>query len=212
MNRREFITVAGAGTTAVGATVAGAGAAQEGTAPNGTENGTTTPNGTATPMPDDGDETVTVDVGPGGNFVYAPGTDEPLYITPGTTIEFVWQSDNHNVVVDSQPDDADWAGYEPTENAGFTYFHTFETMGTYEYFCQPHQNLGMAGTIVVNEDGRAPGGGSGGGEVDPEELGVAFQAHFVGIATILAIIVSLIFAFYVLKYGESPNSSSPNRE
>ncbi|MFB6173819.1 MAG: halocyanin, partial [Halobacteriales archaeon] len=55
------------------------------------------------------------------------------------------------------------------------------------------------------------GGGEGGGEVNPEEMGVPFQAHYVGIAAILGILLSLIFTFFVLKYGESPNTSSPGR-
>jgi plastocyanin len=48
-------------------------------------------------------ETVTVAVGPGGALVYEPGTDAPLEVLPGTTVEFVWESDNHNIVVESQP-------------------------------------------------------------------------------------------------------------
>jgi hypothetical protein len=41
-------------------------------------------------------------------------------------------------------------------------------------------------------------------------MGVPIQAHFVGIATILAIIVSLVFTFFMLKYGESPHASGGN--
>ena len=67
-------------------------------------------------------------------------------------------------------------------------------------------------TAGNESDGNETAGGGGGGEVDPHELGVPFQAHFVGIATLLAIFVSLVFSFYVLKYGESPHSSSPNRK
>ena len=43
-------------------------------------------------------------------------------------------------------------------------------------------------------------------------MGVPIQAHWVGIATILAIMSSLMFTFYVLKYGESAHSSSPGRD
>jgi hypothetical protein len=50
-----------------------------------------------------------------------------------------------------------------------------------------------------------------GGEVELHSLGVPILAHWVGIAAILGIIVSLLFTFYVLKYGESAHSSSPNR-
>jgi hypothetical protein len=41
-------------------------------------------------------------------------------------------------------------------------------------------------------------------------MGVPFQAHFVGIATILAVTLSLVFTFSLLKYGESANTKGGN--
>jgi len=180
MSRRAFLTTA-AGTAAVaGAT--GAAAGQEG---GGTEQ---------------------VMVGPGGSLVFEPGTEEPLQILPGTTVEFVWDSDNHNIVVESQPEGADWGGHTPLENTGFTYSHTFETLGTYEYYCEPHRSAGMVATIEVVENPDA--GGGGGGEKELHDLGVPIHAHWVGAATILGILVTVIFTFYVLKYGESPHTGT----
>jgi plastocyanin len=34
-------------------------------------------------------------------------------------------------------------------NPGQTFTHTFDTPGTYKYFCIPHEVAGMTGTIVV---------------------------------------------------------------
>jgi plastocyanin len=34
---------------------------------------------------------------------------------------------------------------------GETYEHTFETAGTYEYFCIPHETTGMVGTVKVTD-------------------------------------------------------------
>jgi hypothetical protein len=42
-------------------------------------------------------------------------------------------------------------------------------------------------------------------------MGVPFQAHFVGLATLLMMVVSLIYTFFLLKYGESPHTSGSNR-
>jgi hypothetical protein len=53
---------------------------------------------------------------------------------------------------------------------------------------------------------------SEGGGVDLHNLGVPILAHWVGVAAIFGIVVSLVFTFYVLKYGESAHSSSPNRK
>jgi plastocyanin len=200
MRRREFLASAGAAGGAVAASTAGSAAAQEA-------------------------KTHTVEMTDG--LKYQP---QELVIAPGDTVVF----ENvgtvpHSVTAyqDGIPEDASyWAsgGFE-TESAargawpdggnvdgGESYEYTFETTGEHEYLCIPHEGAGMVGTIIVQEGGASAGGEGGGGEVDPEEMGVPIQAHFVGIATILMIIVAIVFNFYLLKYGESPNASSPNRK
>ncbi|WP_227376113.1 plastocyanin/azurin family copper-binding protein [Haladaptatus halobius] len=157
-----------------------------------------------------GGPTKTVKVGPGGNLTFEPSE---LSIPPGTTVKWVWESNTHNVVPESQPSGSSWKGTpgapSKTYDSGHTYSHTFDTPGTYEYFCQPHKSAGMTGTLQVGG-----GGGGGGGaaeEADPEEMGVPFQAHYVGIATILMMVVSIIYTFFFLKYGESAHTSGGNR-
>jgi len=219
MRRRDFLKVA-SGAVATAAAVDGAAAEGDpsGTAPaqqsgtttagNGTTGNGTTGNQTTTTSGGGGGETVTVNVSTeNDDFVFQPGTSEPLYISPGTTVEFVWKgSIGHNVSVQNQPSGASWEGHETLETAPFTYSHTFETKGEYEYVCTPHESSGMVGSIVVNESGQAPVP-EGGEELSPHEMGVPFQAHFVGIATVLMMIVSTIYTFFVLKYGESRHAS-----
>ncbi|WP_336038001.1 plastocyanin/azurin family copper-binding protein [Halobacterium yunchengense] len=103
----------------------------------------------------DGDEaddvpegTEVVRVGPDGDYVFEP---EELTVETGTTVRFVWESSTHNVAVTSQPDDADWEGHEPIEDEGFSFEHTFEVAGRYEYVCTPHRAQGMRGAVVVEE-------------------------------------------------------------
>lgn len=47
------------------------------------------------------------------------------------------------------------AGAQPFDSgfiaAGGEYSHTFTVAGTYKYFCQPHETLGMLGTVVVTQ-------------------------------------------------------------
>jgi len=195
MRRRDFLRAAGGSAAAV--TAAGTAAAQE-------DGDTTTGDGGGG---GGGGPTETVAVGPGNNLVFSPGTNEPLRITPGTTVEFVWESDNHNVVVDSQPEGANWEGTaggpDTTYDTGHTYSFTFETLGTYEYACEPHRAAGMLGTVEVVESL-----GGGGGTKALHDLGVPIQAHWVGSATILGILVTIVYSFYVLKYGESPNTGN----
>ncbi|WP_121822134.1 plastocyanin/azurin family copper-binding protein [Halostella salina] len=216
MNRRDFLkTASGVTGTAAVASAAPPAVAQEG----GQENETTTAGNDTSGNESAGNETAGGGgAGGGSETVQLTGDNvfDPaeLYIAPGTTVTFEWTGGNHNIIVDSQPSDANWEGHQPIEGPGTTHEHTFEVLGDYNYYCSPHQSLGMEGVIHVTESGQNPAaaGGGGGGEVDPHELGVPFQAHYVGIATLLAVFVSLVFSFYVLKYGESPHASSPNRK
>lgn len=81
-------------------------------------------------------------------FAFDPDSVE---IAAGETVTWEWGTDTHNIVVDSQPDDADWSGHETIENTGFEYSYTFDVAGTYEYHCEPHINLDMVGEVVVTE-------------------------------------------------------------
>lgn len=149
-----------------------------------------------------GTETVEVD---DNEFVPAE-----LTIEPGTTVTWEWVGSNqHNINPGSQPEDANWEGQTDLQAEG-TYEHTFETEGTYEYVCDPHVSVGMTGSIEVTSD--AGGGGPATADVDIHELGVPIQKHFVGVASFFAIFIALTFTFYLLKYGESANTSSPGRK
>jgi plastocyanin len=144
--------------------------------------------GTATAAESGGTQTVRV-----VNYAYEPGTEEPMQIAPGTTVEWVWQSDGHNIVVDSQPEGADWEGHEPIENEGFTYSHTFETLGEYSYYCEPHLSLGMEATIVVTEN---PSSGEGGYvSILPD------SAKTLGVAATGSMAAVLGLAYFFMKYG-----------
>jgi plastocyanin len=134
--------------------------------PTATAEQTTEPETTteSEPTTDDGDgadgqsrASAVVEVGADGEYVFSPGTDEPVYVTPGTEVLFYWASDSHNIAVEQTPDGATWEGHETVENEGFEHRHTFETPGEYRFHCEPHRSLGMTGTVVVNESGRPPG-------------------------------------------------------
>ncbi len=144
-----------------------------------------------------GGPTQTVTVGPGGALTFEPAE---LTISPGTSVEFTWGSGGHNV----SPNEGNW-GHQPIEDQGFSFTTPpFQETGEHGYVCTPHESAGMTGTIIVQEGGASSGGEEE--EPSPEEMGVAFQAHFVGIATLLMMVLSLIYTFFAVKYGESPNA------
>ena len=81
-------------------------------------------------------------------------------------------------------------------------------MAQYIYTVAPTR---MVGDITFG-GGKKGGGGAAQQEADPEEMGMPFQTHFVGIAALLMMVVSLIYAFFFLKYDELPHASGSNRK
>ena len=95
-----------------------------------------------------------VTVGPAGQLVFSPDT---LNIQVGDTVRWTWGSSNHSVTSGTSctpdsaycsPDDMNCdAG--TLSNMGTIYQHTFDTAGSYNYFCALHCSRGMVGTVNV---------------------------------------------------------------
>lgn len=147
---------------------------------------------------------------------------DALTVAPGDTV--VWEtvgSIGHSVTAyeDEIPDDAAYFasdGLEDESSArsaypdegdvaeGETYEHTFEVEGTYDYFCIPHESVGMLGTITVGAD--AGGGGGDATEASGEAGGasgveVPPSAQVLGVATTVAMVAVLGLAYVMLRYG-----------
>ncbi len=95
-----------------------------------------------------GQEEVTVTVGAEGNggfFTFSPAT---MRIDPGTTVVWKWSGNGgmHNVVAKDGAFESELQG-----DAGATFEHTFESEGAFEYACEPHEALGMTGTVLVGD-------------------------------------------------------------
>ncbi|MFB6083900.1 MAG: halocyanin domain-containing protein [Halorientalis sp.] len=214
MNRRDFIRTAGGAAGATAAVSASAGTAAA--ASEGGGGGATKPdfggwldnaNGyDGTVVDKTGKKEVTVKVGAGSSgYAFAPPA---VHVDKGTTVKFKWTGKGgaHNVVSKGEgPLDAG----APVGGTGVKYEYTFKKSGIFNYKCNPHQALGMKGSIVVGSDYPTVQVG-GGGEKSLHEMGVPLQAHYVGLATILSVLVSLVFTFFLLKYGESPHAKGGN--
>jgi plastocyanin len=103
---------------------------------------------------DDAGPVTTVLVGPNADHSYLP---RAVTIPVGTTVEWLWESDGHNVTSGAEgmadglfcsPSDASCAS-PPTSNTGTIYRHKFTSPGTFPYFCGPHYSVGMKATITV---------------------------------------------------------------
>ena len=87
--------------------------------------------------------------GPDGEDVFDPGT---IVIDSGTTVEWVWESGNHDIVPTEQPDGSKWEGVPDRHEPPYDHEWTFDVPGTYGYVCSPHEDRGMTGTIIVLDD------------------------------------------------------------
>jgi len=72
-----------------------------------------------------------------------------LTITVGQTVQWINTGGNHNVNGTTATFPSNPESFGNAVGAGWTFDHTFMTAGSYDYQCDPHVGLGMAGTITV---------------------------------------------------------------
>ena len=115
-----------------------------------TATATATPTGTPTPA-GEADHTVSM-VTEGSEYYFDP---IGLAVEPGDTVEWVNESGSHSSTSydDRVPEGAETWDSGVLSEEGATFRHTFETGGTYDYFCTPHRTLEMVGRVVVGEPG-----------------------------------------------------------
>ena len=78
------------------------------------------------------------------NLRFSP---ETITLQEGDSVRFFWSGEllPHNAVENSGLFDTG----EPSTEVDYTYTFSFGENGTYEYVCEPHEDLGMIGTIIV---------------------------------------------------------------
>jgi len=131
-----------------------------------------------------------VKVGPNGQNIFDPAE---LYVTPGTTVRFVWEGGPHNVHATDVPDDAGWSAQTEVTGPPMEYTHTFDgPMGEYNYVCDPHASVGMEGTIIVTD---SPPKNEGYQTIVPD------SAKTLAVAAVGSMTSVLGIAYFFMKYG-----------
>ena len=113
---------------------------------------------TPTSGPKGGNATVEMKTNGDGNYFDPVG----LYLEPGDSVTFITKSGNHsatayhkgNIYAETNriPKDAAAWGSKVLQK-GESYEHTFEAVGTHDYYCIPHKTLGMIRRIIVEKPG-----------------------------------------------------------
>ncbi len=86
----------------------------------------------------------TVTVSMEDNF-FAPAN---ITVEPGTTVTWVQNGENPHTTTSY---DGLWDSGLLPGGSGQTFSFTFNEPGVYEYFCIPHEDLGMVGSVTVTE-------------------------------------------------------------
>ncbi|MFC5278834.1 halocyanin domain-containing protein [Halorubrum rubrum] len=207
MKRREFVRTAGGTTAAAAASagVTGTAAAQEVQPdwPSGAADGN---GGNYEDLRGESEVTITVGAGSDG-LAFDPTL---AWVDTGTTITWEWSGSGgaHNVVTVDGPASLDSG--DPVDEEGETYEYetTEEDAGITHYHCVPHDAVGMHAGIAVGEDVETveTGGANTGWPEDIADVGMPIHAHWVGVSAGLGIVLTMVFTFYMLKYGESAHT------
>ena len=97
--------------------------------------------------------TVNVTVAPNGAFVFSPSS---VTIRPGDTVRWTWDDEFHSTTsgTPGMPDGL-WNSGVLIQGAVFT--HTFNSLGTFRYYCTPHGACcNMVGTVRVVDASPTP--------------------------------------------------------
>jgi len=96
-----------------------------------------------------------------GQFVFSPAV---VWVEPGATVTWEIDGGSHSITA-YHPDNGKQlrvpegtSGFDSgVLSSGDSFEHTFETEGVYDYYCTPHEGLGMVGLVVVGGPAGGPG-------------------------------------------------------
>jgi plastocyanin len=124
------------------------------------------------------------------NLRFSP---ETITLQEGDSVRFFWSGEllAHNAVESNGLFDSG----EASRNVDYTYTFNIGENGTYEYVCEPHEELGMIGTIIVEPkpaDEQDP-------EEDPDEGNDAVEAQSEGFTVPhveLVVVIGILLLIY----------------
>jgi plastocyanin len=134
---------------------------------------------------------------------------DPANITvePGTTVTWVQSGDNPHTTTSY---DGLWDSGMIEGGSGGTFSFTFEEPGTFDYFCIPHESLGMIGSVTVTggtatatATGTATATASPTATALSDTGGPPVSSLLITLAATLALVVSGVIALALLRRGSA---------
>ncbi len=129
------------------------------------------------------------------NF-FAPAN---ITVEPGTTVTWVQSGDNPHTTTSY---DGLWDSGLLPGGSGQSFSFTFEEPGTYDYFCMPHEALGMVGTVTVTDGAAGTATASPTANALPDTGGPSVSSVLTLAAT-LALVVFGVVALALLRRSTS---------
>ena len=142
-------------------------------------------------LQDEGEvHTVTVD-GFGSNIRFVP---ETLTINEGDSVRFLWSGEllPHNAIEENEL----FNSGDAMRNVDYTYNFTYNQSGVYEFYCEPHRDLGMLGEITVLDVEQSKVSSGDGVETKSDDV-VDEDNSIINLNVLLIIgLVILVFLYY----------------
>lgn len=124
-----------------------------------------------------------------------------ITVEPGTTVTWVQRGQYGHTTTSY---DGLWDSGLIEGGTYGTYSHTFEEPGTYEYFCGPHEEMGMVGTVTVSGSASAAADASAtAGASDEAETLTDTGGLSPALVAALLLVGSGLVSFAVLRRGTS---------
>jgi len=120
------------------------------------------------------------------NLRFSPST---VTIEEGDAVRFFWDGQllPHNAVEENETFDS--GDTKTDEDYTFVFVHGLN--GTFEYYCEPHRNLGMVGQIIVNPVNTTENNSSSEGpeRMDTGSFMPFISAHAISVSIMLAALI-----------------------
>ncbi len=122
-----------------------------------------------------------------------------ITVEPGTTVTWVQRGQYGHTTTSY---DGLWDSGLIEGDTDGTYSYTFEEPGTYEYFCGPHEEMGMVGTVTVTGNASASASASASATASVEAVTLADTGGPpLALVAAVLLVVSGLVSFAALRRG-----------